>query len=72
MDDDERRRRAAEQEERARRALESIMNGGDLTQETLNLSNEFTDRQTARFTGWLRRFRKPRDAENDGGGPPPE
>jgi hypothetical protein len=72
MDDEERRRRAAEQEERARRALESIMNGGDLTQETLNLSNEFTDRQTARFTDWLRRFRSPRATETDESGPPPE
>jgi hypothetical protein len=70
--DDERRRRAAEQEERARRALESIMNGGDLTQETLDLSNEFTDRQTARLTGWWRRFRKPRATEIDESGPPPE
>lgn len=48
------------------------MNGGDLTRETLDLSNEFTDRQTARLTGWWRRFRKPRATEIDESGPPPE
>ena len=48
------------------------MNGGDLTQETLNLSNEFTDRQTARLTDWLRRFHNSRGAETDESGPPPE
>jgi len=53
MDDDERRRRAAEQEERALRALESIRQGGDLGAETLELSNEFTDRHTARLKAWL-------------------
>ena len=46
--------RVETQEERALRALQSIQNGGDVTQEALRLSNEYTDRQTARFTEWLR------------------
>lgn len=37
------------------RALRAIFDGGDLSAETLNLSNEFTDRQTARLSRWLRR-----------------
>ncbi|MDN3495273.1 hypothetical protein QL996_04985 [Planococcus sp. APC 4015] len=44
------------QEERALRALAAIQRGADLTDETLALSNEFTDRHTARFTTWLRRL----------------
>ncbi|WP_368499011.1 hypothetical protein [Herbiconiux sp. A18JL235] len=56
MRDDERMRRADEQERRALEALGSISRGGDLGAETLALSNEFTDRQTARFGAWLRRL----------------
>lgn len=52
MSDEERRRRAAEQEARALQALESIRNGGDLSKETLDLSNEYSDGLWARFTGW--------------------
>jgi hypothetical protein len=55
MDDAERQRRATEQEQRALQALDAIMKGGDLTEETMNLSNEFTDRHTAGFSAWLRR-----------------
>lgn len=56
MDDDERLRRAEAQEERAMQALDSILRGGDLGEETLRLSNEYTDGQTARFRAWLRRL----------------
>ncbi|MCS5734085.1 hypothetical protein [Herbiconiux daphne] len=56
MNDDERMRRAAEQEQRALQALESILTGGDLGDETLRLSNEFTDRHTARISQWFRRL----------------
>ena len=44
------------QQQRAIRALESIYSGGDLTDETLALSNEFTDLQTARLGTWWRRL----------------
>lgn len=37
------------QEQRAIRAIQSIFSGGDLQAETLQLSNEFTDRQVARL-----------------------
>ncbi|MCS5714035.1 hypothetical protein NVV95_05660 [Herbiconiux sp. CPCC 205716] len=61
MDDEERRRQAAEQEARALQALESIRHGGDLGTETLALSNEFTDRHTARLRSWVAaRFRAAR------------
>lgn len=43
------------QEQRAVRAVQAIFAGGSLSAETLNLSNEFTDRQTARLVRWLRR-----------------
>lgn len=43
------------QEQRAIRAVRAIFSGGDLSAETLNLSNEFTDRHAARLGGWLRR-----------------
>lgn len=60
-DESERMRRAAEQEQRALAALASIHAGADLGEETLALSNEFTDRQTARVRAWLRtRFARPR------------
>lgn len=41
------------------------MEGGDLGQQTQSLSNEFTDRQTARLGAWWRRLfrRKPRDPQ---------
>jgi len=55
MDDDERARARRQQEERANRAIEAIMRGGDLSAETQGLSNEFTDRQTARIGAWWRR-----------------
>lgn len=47
--------RAETQEERALRAMQAIWGGADLGEETMKLSNEFTDRHTARFTGWIRR-----------------
>lgn len=57
---DERARAQREQEERALRALDAIHGGGDLAAESQALSNEFTDRQAARITGWLRRvLRRP-------------
>lgn len=55
MDEDERAQARREQEERANRAIEAIMRGGDLSAETQGLSNEFTDRQTARLSAWWRR-----------------
>ena len=45
------------QEQRALRSLQSIFGGADLTAETMRLANEFTDRQSGRLTGWLRRRR---------------
>lgn len=36
------------------RALAAIQGGADLTDEAMTLSNEFTDRHTARFTSWVR------------------
>lgn len=66
--DDDRMRRAADQERRALQALESIMRGGDLSKETLDLSNEFTDRHTARIaarlSAWWRHLR-PRTRRRD-------
>lgn len=58
MSDEERRRRAAEQEARALQALESIRNGGDLSKETLDLSNEYSDGLWSRFTAWRRGLRR--------------
>jgi hypothetical protein len=43
------------QEERATRSLMAILGGADLTAETMQLANEFTDRQTGRFSRWLHR-----------------
>jgi hypothetical protein len=43
------------QEQRAQRAIEAIFSGGDLAAETLQLSNEFTDRQVERLKAALRR-----------------
>lgn len=43
------------QEQRAMRALEAIFRGGDLTAETTQLANEFTDRQSGRLKQWMKR-----------------
>jgi hypothetical protein len=43
------------QQQRAIRAIEAIFAGGDLAAETLQLSNEFTDRQVARLKKAIRR-----------------
>lgn len=61
MGDEDRRKRAAEQEARALRALESIRNGGDLGKETLDLSNEYSDRLGTRVAAWFRRARRTKD-----------
>jgi hypothetical protein len=47
---------AETQEERALRSLHAIFGGADLTAESMQLANEFTDRQTGRLKGWLRRW----------------
>lgn len=44
------------QEQRAMRSLQAIFNGADLTTETMQLANEFTDRQTDRFSTWFKRL----------------
>jgi hypothetical protein len=49
------------QEERAIRSLQAIFSGADLTAETTRLANEFTDRQSGRLTGWLKRKRRGTD-----------
>lgn len=46
-------------EQRALRALRAIDDGADIGAEALKLSNEFTDRHTARLSAWLRRRRRP-------------
>jgi hypothetical protein len=43
------------QQQRAMRAIAAIFSGGDLAAETLQLSNEFTDRQVARLKAAVRR-----------------
>ncbi|MFN3950376.1 hypothetical protein [Microbacterium sp.] len=43
------------QEQRALRSLRAIDEGADIGAEAFALANEFTDRHTGRFTGWLRR-----------------
>jgi hypothetical protein len=45
------------QEERALEAIKAVAEGANPTQEAFRLSNEFTDRQTARFWAWLRRLK---------------
>jgi hypothetical protein len=50
----EREVRAARREARATQAIRAIMSGGDLSAETLALSNEFTDETTARIAKRLR------------------
>jgi hypothetical protein len=46
--DRERRERAALHQKRATDTIAAIMNGGDLTSETLALANQFTDETAAR------------------------
>jgi hypothetical protein len=53
----ERAERAARQEARATQAIRAIMSGGDLSAETLALSNEFTDETSARIRKRLGRGR---------------
>ena len=43
------------QQQRAIRTIEAIFSGGDLAAETLQLSNEFTDRQLERLKKAIRR-----------------
>jgi hypothetical protein len=42
------------QQQRAQRAIEAIFSGADLNAEAMQLANEFTDRQTARLSAWVR------------------
>jgi hypothetical protein len=42
------------QEQRAMRALQNILNGANVTDESMKLSNEYTDRQTAKLSAWFR------------------
>jgi hypothetical protein len=58
-------RRGESQEERALSALGAIFSGGDMTEETTRLANEFTDRQSSRFSGWFARRRSPRHRSRD-------
>ena len=52
--------RAETQQERALRSLRNIFAGADLTDETMTLANEFTDRQVDRMKGfWRRRKDRP-------------
>ncbi len=44
-----------EQERRALRSIEAINAGADIGDEAFQLANEFTDRNTARATAWLKR-----------------
>ena len=46
---------ADENEKRALEAIAAVNAGANPTQEAFTLSNEFTDRQTARLTAWWRR-----------------
>jgi hypothetical protein len=47
---------AGTQEERAVRSLQAIFGGADLTVEAMQLADEFTDKQSGRFIGWVRRL----------------
>ncbi|MGO2751207.1 MAG: hypothetical protein ACTIA6_14240 [Pseudoclavibacter sp.] len=47
--------RAPTQQERAEATLRSIMAGGNLTAETMKLSNDFTDRHVSRLKALFRR-----------------
>lgn len=46
-------------EQRALRSIRAIDGGADIGAEAFALSNEFTDRHTARLSAWLRRRRRP-------------
>ncbi len=52
---------AGDAEQRALRALRAIDDGADIGAEALKLSNEFTDRHTARLSAWVRRLRRRSD-----------
>jgi hypothetical protein len=56
-DEPTRKTTAEEREARARETLQKIVSGGDLGQEALALSNDFTDEYTGRFRAWVRRRR---------------
>jgi len=47
------------QQQRATRAIDAIFSGGDLAAETMQLSNEFTDRQVARLKAVVTRRPRP-------------
>ncbi len=49
------RRVTTENEKRALEAIVAVNAGANPTWEAFKLSNEFTDRQTARFAAWWRR-----------------
>jgi hypothetical protein len=51
----DRSERALKQQERAIDAINAIAAGADPSLEALRLANDFSDRQTARLTAWLRR-----------------
>ena len=64
QDDEATAPRAETQEERALRALRNVFAGADLTDETMTLANEFTDRQMGRLKGaWHRRGRSSDDGQ---------
>ncbi len=50
----DRSERALKQQERAIDAINAIAAGADPSSEALRLANDFSDRQTARLTAWLR------------------
>lgn len=54
--------RAAAQQAKAEQTLRAIFAGGDLTAETMQLSNDFTDELTGRLTSRLRGTRTERPA----------
>jgi len=43
------------QEQRALRHISAMANGADITEHASDLSNDFTDRITARIVGWFTR-----------------
>ena len=45
-----------ENEKRALEAIAAINAGANPTREAFTLSNEFTDRQSARLSAWVRRL----------------
>ena len=49
------------QEERGMRALQNILNGANVTDESMKLSNDYTDRLGVKLSAWFRRLiRRPR------------